>query len=76
MLAAEIVPLENLPSIGASSREVAVRYVDSDWKRVARMLGVMEDEKEGIRRGSYRGVLPLTWRSRRVYLVRDWPLQR
>jgi len=53
---------------------IVVRYVDSDWLRHAKFFGVMEDVKEGVRRGAYHGVLPFTWRGHRVFLVRDWPL--
>lgn len=28
----------------------------------------------GIRRGSYKGVLPFAWNGQAAYLVRDWPL--
>ncbi|CAE7212389.1 GNTI [Symbiodinium sp. KB8] len=40
---------------------LAVLYDDRQWRRVAKRFGLMEDEKEGIRRGTYRGVLPFTW---------------
>lgn len=52
---------------------LAVLYDDRQWRRVAKRFGLMEDEKEGIRRGTYRGVLPFTWKGRATFLVRDWP---
>ncbi|OLP93151.1 Alpha-1,3-mannosyl-glycoprotein 2-beta-N-acetylglucosaminyltransferase [Symbiodinium microadriaticum] len=52
---------------------LAVLYDDRQWRRVAKRFGLMEDEKEGIRRGTYRGVLPFTWKGRSTFLVRDWP---
>eukprot|EP00928_Gymnodinium_smaydae_P064443 TRINITY_DN47771_c0_g1_i1.p1 TRINITY_DN47771_c0_g1~~TRINITY_DN47771_c0_g1_i1.p1 ORF type:complete len:638 (-),score=60.79 TRINITY_DN47771_c0_g1_i1:339-2252(-) len=77
MRGADILSLEDMSDIGtdatSDSRPLVVRYKDHSWKRYANFFGLMEDEKAGIRRGTYRGVLPFTWRGRRVFLVRDWP---
>eukprot|EP00927_Polykrikos_kofoidii_P077259 TRINITY_DN74218_c0_g1_i1.p1 TRINITY_DN74218_c0_g1~~TRINITY_DN74218_c0_g1_i1.p1 ORF type:complete len:981 (+),score=106.05 TRINITY_DN74218_c0_g1_i1:74-3016(+) len=55
------------------SKAVKLKYDDRFWGQIALRFGLMEDEKDGIRRGSYRGVLPITWSDHRVYLFRDWP---
>eukprot|EP00403_Amphidinium_massartii_P013063 CAMPEP_0178408684 /NCGR_PEP_ID=MMETSP0689_2-20121128/20069_1 /TAXON_ID=160604 /ORGANISM="Amphidinium massartii, Strain CS-259" /LENGTH=689 /DNA_ID=CAMNT_0020029793 /DNA_START=1 /DNA_END=2069 /DNA_ORIENTATION=+ len=78
--AGEPVPFNQLvahssPRGGTPEKSVVtVMYADSQYQSYAKRLGLMEDEKAGIRRGSYRGVLTFTWRAHRVYLVRDWPL--
>lgn len=66
----------NSTNITGASRTVVVRYMDAAWLRYARFFGLMEDSKAGVRRGSYHGVVPLTWRKHRVFLVRDWPLAK
>merc|ERR1719491_109897 len=52
-----------------------IEYDDRrDFKRVAKKFGLMPDEKEGVRRGAYRGVIPFTWNGCRIYLyTRNWP---
>jgi len=52
-----------------------IEYDDAkDYKTIAKKFGLMPDEKEGIRRMSYRGVIPFSWQGRRVYLhTRKWP---
>lgn len=58
-------------------RTLRILYDDKkDYKvRVAKRFGLMPDEKEGIRRMSYHGVIPFHWRGNRVYLyTADWPL--
>jgi len=72
---AEVVAFESLRALTntGQARKLVVRYVDSDWKRYAQFFGLTEDIKEGVRRGSYHGVLAFTWRGHRLFLVRDWP---
>jgi len=74
---ASLVPLNQvlvrLSSL-SSGASLAVPYSTAGYVAYARRFGLMEDEKSGITRGSYRGVLTFTWKSRRIYLVRDWPL--
>ncbi|CAK9021575.1 unnamed protein product [Durusdinium trenchii] len=71
--AAKLIRLEELKGNQVDS-PIAVQYVDKDWKKVAQHFGLMEDQKAGVRRGSYRGVLPFAWNGQATYLVRDWPL--
>ena len=72
--AAKLVQLEQLQKGSLVESPIAVRYADKEWKRVSKHFGLMEDEKAGIRRGSYKGVLPFAWNGQAAYLVRDWPL--
>lgn len=74
--AAELTNLDTARKYSGSARSLAVRYEDNDkrWKEIAKAFGLMEDAKEGIRRGAYRGVLAFTWQTRRIFLVKDWPL--
>jgi len=57
---------------GASLR---IEYDDKrDYASIASKFGLMKDEKEGIRRMSYRGVIPFTWRGARVFIyTSQWP---
>jgi len=46
-----------------------IEYDDArNYKDVAKKFGLMTDEKEGIRRMSYKGVIPFAWRGTRVYI--------
>jgi len=59
----------------APGRSLAVQYANTTWVKHAKFFGeLMEDDKDGIKRGTYRAVLPLTWRGSRLFLFRDWPL--
>lgn len=74
--AAKEVPFQQLQEKRTCGElgSMVVRYADPQWKQYATFFGFMDDVKEGVRRGTYRGVLPFTWQHCRVYLVRDWPL--
>eukprot|EP00401_Gymnodinium_catenatum_P015039 CAMPEP_0117551844 /NCGR_PEP_ID=MMETSP0784-20121206/49398_1 /TAXON_ID=39447 /ORGANISM="" /LENGTH=491 /DNA_ID=CAMNT_0005348891 /DNA_START=139 /DNA_END=1614 /DNA_ORIENTATION=- len=52
-----------------------VRYDDArNYVMFARAFHLMEDEKEGIRRMSYRGVIPFAWKGSRIFLYTSgWP---
>lgn len=72
---AKIETLETLGrATGDAAQGIVVRYRDVEWKRHAKFFGLTEDMKEGVCRGSYRGVLAFSWRGHRMFLVRDWPL--
>lgn len=54
--------------------ELRIEYQDSSYQEVASRFSLMPDEKEGIRRMSYRGVIPFSWQQNRVYLYTgSWP---
>lgn len=55
--------------------ELAIEYDDRlEYPTLSRKFGLMPDEKDGVRRMSYRGVIPFYWRGSRVYLhTKDWP---
>jgi len=58
----------------APGGSLAVQYANATWVKHAKFFGeLMEDDKDGIKRGTYRAVLPLTWRGSRLFLFRDWP---
>lgn len=59
----------------ARGQSLRLAYDDSHYQTVAKKFGLMEDEKAGIRRMSYRGVIPFSWRGARVFLhTRSWPV--
>lgn len=60
---------------GSSSyRRKADLHSDVEYKIVAKHFSLMPDEKEGIRRMSFRGVIPFVWKERHVFLyTRNWP---
>lgn len=55
--------------------DLRLEYDDKkEYKRFATKFGLMQDEKEGIRRMSYRGCIPIAWSGSRVFLhTRNWP---
>lgn len=59
----------------SESVEIRILYDDKkDYKQVATQFGLMPDEKEGVRRMSYRGVIPFVWQGRHIFLhTRAWP---
>jgi len=71
-------PNQLFARLSGSGPSLVVPYSLESYRSIARRFGLMEDEKDGIRRGSYRGVITFTWKTfrtpRRIYLVRDWPL--
>ncbi|CAJ1398974.1 unnamed protein product [Effrenium voratum] len=71
---AKLLPLEDSGKLLDAA--VAFRYDDKQWKSVAQRFGLMEDEKAGVRRGSFRGVVPFSWHRRPAFLVESWPLVR
>jgi len=66
---------EEIGALGPGGDAVRVQYDDkSSYKSLAKRFSLMEDEKEGIRRMSYRGVIPFAWNGRRAYLYTEqWP---
>lgn len=65
---------EEIEVLGPGGDTMRVRYESSEYKHIAKRFSLMEDEKEGIRRMSYRGVIPFAWGGRRVYLYTgEWP---
>lgn len=71
---AAVVSIENIDSFAGQSKVLRIEYEDAKYKAVAQKFSLMPDEKEGIRRMSYRGVIPLSWHTNRVYLhARTWP---
>lgn len=66
---------ETVDSFSTQSKVLRIEYEDPKYKAtVAKKFGLMPDEKEGIRRMSYRGVIPMAWLTNRIYLhTRNWP---
>jgi len=54
---------------------IRIRYDDKrEYQAVANKFSLMKDEKEGIRRMAYRGMIPFAWQGHRVYLYTNaWP---
>ena len=78
LLAAKPVDVMSLTSGRVDSdvtRALRILYDDkSEYKPFALKLGLMPDEKEGIRRMSFKGVIPFAYQGRRVFLyTRNWP---
>jgi alpha-1,3-mannosyl-glycoprotein beta-1,2-N-acetylglucosaminyltransferase len=71
---AQLVSLNQVDSHDHRGVTLKVHYSDSSYEAVAKKFGLMADEKEGIRRMSYRGVIPFAWRRNRIYLfTQTWP---
>lgn len=58
-----------------SNDKLRILYDDKkDFKRIATKFGLMHDKKDGVRRTAYRGVIPFSWQSNRIYLyTNSWP---
>ncbi|EER02213.1 alpha-1,3-mannosyl-glycoprotein beta-1, 2-n-acetylglucosaminyltransferase, putative, partial [Perkinsus marinus ATCC 50983] len=50
-----------------------IEYRDSMYHRFAGRFGLMPDEKEGIRRTAYKGVLIFHYKKHRIFLYDNWP---
>lgn len=74
--AARHVELSQVDDFHGAGEALRVVYDDkTEYMLFAKKFGLMEDEKEGIRRMSYRGVIPFAWQGRRIYLyTRSWPV--
>ncbi|CAE8624108.1 unnamed protein product, partial [Polarella glacialis] len=73
--AAKLVTLDEVDSFAGRAEALRIEYDDHAFaKMVAPKFGLMTDEKEGIRRMSYRGVIPFTYQTNRIFLYsRKWP---
>eukprot|EP00927_Polykrikos_kofoidii_P012285 TRINITY_DN1528_c0_g1_i1.p1 TRINITY_DN1528_c0_g1~~TRINITY_DN1528_c0_g1_i1.p1 ORF type:complete len:554 (-),score=91.22 TRINITY_DN1528_c0_g1_i1:107-1768(-) len=49
-------------------KRLRILYEDVHYQQIARHFKLMPDEKEGIRRMSYRGIIAFSWKGTRVYL--------
>jgi alpha-1,3-mannosyl-glycoprotein beta-1,2-N-acetylglucosaminyltransferase len=72
---AQLVDLSDVDNRAHPGAILRIEYDDKrDYKRVAAKFSLMPDEKEGIRRMSYRGVIPFAWSGGRVFLhTGSWP---
>lgn len=72
--AATSVPVNQ---VGKSALPAAARVLYDDknqYAPLAKTFGLMQDQKEGIRRTSYKGVIPFAWKGSRVLLhTSSWP---
>lgn len=66
--AATEVNLYNIDEHDGQHRTLRIVYNDAQYGTFASKFTLMADEKEGIRRMSYRGVIPFTWQTNKVYL--------
>lgn len=76
ILSAELISLGELKKMGQDARKyprLAIFCNDHDYLACARFFSLMEDQKDGVRRGAYRGVIPLSWNGIRAFVVKDWP---
>lgn len=73
--AATPVSLSDIEQYSGKSETLRIEYDDAHYKAtVAKKFGLMEDEKEGIRRMSYRGVIPFRWQTNLIYIhTGSWP---
>eukprot|EP00931_Biecheleriopsis_adriatica_P088486 TRINITY_DN62798_c0_g1_i1.p1 TRINITY_DN62798_c0_g1~~TRINITY_DN62798_c0_g1_i1.p1 ORF type:complete len:522 (-),score=106.78 TRINITY_DN62798_c0_g1_i1:75-1640(-) len=73
--AARPVGIDEVDNYAGQFKSFRVEYEDSKYKQVvAKKFGLMPDEKEKIRRMSYRGVIPFVWQTNRIYLhTSNWP---
>jgi len=72
---AKQVSLFDIDAQSASADSMKIEYSEPHgYAAVATKFGLMRDEKEGIRRMSYRGLIPFAWRKKRVFLyTTHWP---
>jgi alpha-1,3-mannosyl-glycoprotein beta-1,2-N-acetylglucosaminyltransferase len=70
------VTLSEIDRVTEPGQTFRIAYDDArEYKsKIAKKFHLMPDEKEGIRRMSYRGVIPFAWNGNRIYLhTRTWP---
>eukprot|EP00408_Alexandrium_pacificum_P038215 CAMPEP_0171286830 /NCGR_PEP_ID=MMETSP0790-20130122/69228_1 /TAXON_ID=2925 /ORGANISM="Alexandrium catenella, Strain OF101" /LENGTH=167 /DNA_ID=CAMNT_0011756313 /DNA_START=6 /DNA_END=509 /DNA_ORIENTATION=+ len=75
--AAARVQLSEVDAHDHRGENLRIVYDDkSEYAKVAKKFELMPDEKEGVRRMSYRGVIPFSWRGNRIFLhTAKWPEQ-
>ncbi|KAF7258224.1 hypothetical protein EG68_03881 [Paragonimus skrjabini miyazakii] len=61
--------LDRLPPIKLSPILRVTYITQKDYLQIARYLGVMEDVKSGVMRNAFRGVVPLTWKHRLLFIA-------
>ncbi|XP_013415077.1 alpha-1,3-mannosyl-glycoprotein 2-beta-N-acetylglucosaminyltransferase isoform X2 [Lingula anatina] len=69
-----IVSVAQLQAGVSGSHPVRVQYTSkTDFKSIAKALGIMDDLKSGVPRGGYRGVVSFMFAGRRVHLTPPMP---
>jgi len=78
MQQARRVDLGDVDSEAHPGVALRLEYDDkTQYKKIANKFGLMQDEKEGVRRMAYRGCIPLAWSGSRVFLhTKNWPDSR
>ena len=71
--AADEMTLDQLRAHSSGAAAVRIRYSQAGFGPLANFFGLMPDEKEGMRRSSYRQVLAFSWKEHRVFLYEGWP---
>lgn len=71
------VQLHQVDSYRGAGKTLKLEYDDKrEYAHVAKKFSLMTDEKEGIRRMSYRGVIPFFWEGNRMLAyTRQWPTE-
>jgi hypothetical protein len=71
--AADEMTLDQLRAHSSGAAAVRMRYTQPGFGPLAKFFGLMPDEKEGMRRTSYRHVLAFSWKEHRIFLYESWP---
>ena len=62
--------VEELSSGKVTASKVRIEYKDeADFKRLAKLLGAMDDFKAGIPRMAYKGVVSIVFKGTRIYIA-------
>lgn len=71
--AATEVTLDTLGSHRGHAQAWRIHYTQRSYAQLAKFFGLMADEKEGLRRASFRQALIFSWKEHRVFLYDHWP---
>jgi alpha-1,3-mannosyl-glycoprotein beta-1,2-N-acetylglucosaminyltransferase len=63
------VRVRTVDQIARVPKRQDVRFEYQDYVSAARALGLMDDVRSGVPRGSYRGVVPVRYKGRRVFVT-------
>mmetsp|Transcript_71245 Transcript_71245/g.126909 ORF Transcript_71245/g.126909 Transcript_71245/m.126909 type:complete len:460 (-) Transcript_71245:201-1580(-) len=73
---ATLITADDIDRHDDANDKLRILYDHISYKKIAKKFGLIDThvKKDTIRRNSYRGVIPLSWKSNRIYLYTDsWP---
>eukprot|EP00397_Hematodinium_sp_SG-2012_P020870 GEMP01021529.1.p1 GENE.GEMP01021529.1~~GEMP01021529.1.p1 ORF type:complete len:470 (+),score=92.71 GEMP01021529.1:108-1517(+) len=70
---ATVVKISEVDKFAGGGGILRIYYDDTNYGAVASKFRIMNDEKHGMRRTSYRHVVIIRWQTNHIFLTQEWP---